>query len=202
MLRIGRCAQGIARQSTVASTRSFTHGFRYRSPQSLNWSATAGAIGLAGGAVALNLSSKRVDCETSPESAQTAPSPATTSDEGVEEVPQSIVNYKHLGFGSGCGVFLKKGAKILAFFIGGAFVFLQYMRSQGLIVVKWDNISKRYNASLKRKFEGDEQKGVTVATVWNKLVEYVLSHLLIHANTANPASSQQISRVVQPSSPV
>lgn len=74
--------------------------------------------------------------------------------------------------GSGCGVFLKKGAKILAFFIGAAFVFLQYMRSQGLIVVKWDNISRRYNASLKRKVgDNSTSDGVAVARVWNRLVE-------------------------------
>lgn len=73
---------------------------------------------------------------------------------------------------SGCGVFIKKGAKILAFFIGAAFVFLQYMRSQGLIVVKWDNISRRYNASLKRKLGDDgTSDGIVVTRVWNKLVE-------------------------------
>lgn len=58
------------------------------------------------------------------------------------------------------------------------------MRSQGLIVVKWDKMSKRYNASLRRKLsDSNSQRGVTVATVWNKLVECVIFNAL--SNTTN-----------------
>lgn len=101
MLRFSRCAQGLSRQSTIGSARFYSQGLRYRSPQRLNWSATAGAFGLTGGVLALHMNRNRVDCESNPESAEVAPSPANTSDEGVEDVPESIVNYKHLGFGSG-----------------------------------------------------------------------------------------------------
>ncbi|EOQ99825.1 hypothetical protein E3P92_02021 [Wallemia ichthyophaga] len=178
MLKLSRCAQGFSKQAIPRSGRSYFPAIRYRSPQKSNFFTTAGAIGLTGSAVALDMHRNRLNCESNPESSQVAPSPANTSDEGVEDVPDSIVNYKHLGFGSVCGIccgiFLKKGAKILAFFVGGAFVFLQYMRSQGLIVVKWDKMSKRYNASLRRKLsDSSSQRGVTVATVWNKLVDFL-----------------------------
>ncbi|TIB86867.1 hypothetical protein E3Q06_01414 [Wallemia mellicola] len=149
-----------------------------QSPQSAKLSIAGGAIGLTGGLLAFNMHNKKVMCEASPEASEIKPTPVTQSDEDIEDLPESIVNYRHLGFGSVCGiccgVFLKKGAKILAFFIGAAFVFLQYMRSQGLIVVKWDNISRRYNASLKRKVgDNSTSDGVAVARVWNRLVDFL-----------------------------
>ena len=74
----------------------------------------------------------------------------------------------------GCGVFIKKGAKAIAFLVGAGFVFLQYLRSQGLVVVKWNNISKRYNASINRRFgDGDPSNPVTVYSIWNKFINFL-----------------------------
>lgn len=49
--------------------------------------------------------------------------------DAFREAPKSDINVYNLGFGTVCGicagVFIKKGAKLLAFVLGGAFVFLQ-----------------------------------------------------------------------------
>lgn len=72
-----------------------------QSPQSVKLSIAGGAIGLTGGLLALNMHNRKIICEASPESSEIKPTPLTQSDEAVEDVPESIVNYKHLGFGSG-----------------------------------------------------------------------------------------------------
>lgn len=61
-----------------------------------------------------------------------APFSSASSDSGIPQqadMPKSDVNVYNLGFGTVCGIcsgiFIKKGAKFLAFLLGGGFVLLQ-----------------------------------------------------------------------------
>ena len=53
--------------------------------------------------------------------------------------PASAVNYYELTFGTVCGlcagVFIKKGAKAVAFFLGGVFVLLQVRNFSTLVII-------------------------------------------------------------------
>lgn len=58
------------------------------------------------------------------------------------------MNYYELTFGTVCGicagVFVKKGAKALAFVFGGVFVMLQYLGSMSLVRVDWARAATRF----------------------------------------------------------
>ncbi|OCH95029.1 hypothetical protein OBBRIDRAFT_768631 [Obba rivulosa] len=62
--------------------------------------------------------------------------------------PASSVKYLELTFGTVCGicagVFVKKGSKAVAFILGGAFVFLQYLGSLSLVRVDWSRAAQRF----------------------------------------------------------
>lgn len=64
-----------------------------------------------------------------------APFSSSSSDSGVPhhpDMPKSDVNVYNLGFGTVCGIcsgiFIKKGAKFIAFLLGGGFILLQVGR--------------------------------------------------------------------------
>ncbi|TFY53161.1 hypothetical protein EVJ58_g9605 [Rhodofomes roseus] len=62
--------------------------------------------------------------------------------------PQSSVSYYELTFGTVAGicagVFVKKGAKAVAFMLGGVFVLLQYLGSLNLLRVDWPRMASRF----------------------------------------------------------
>ncbi|KIY50951.1 hypothetical protein FISHEDRAFT_71254 [Fistulina hepatica ATCC 64428] len=62
--------------------------------------------------------------------------------------PQSSVSLYGLSFGvvTGicAGIFVKKGAKAIAFVVGGVFVLLQYLQSLSFIRVNWAHIDSRF----------------------------------------------------------
>ncbi|KAI0724101.1 FUN14 family-domain-containing protein, partial [Fomitopsis betulina] len=62
--------------------------------------------------------------------------------------PQSSVSYYELTFGTVAGictgVFVKKGAKAVAFMLGGVFVLLQYLGSLNLLRVDWSRMAFRF----------------------------------------------------------
>ncbi|CDO72852.1 hypothetical protein BN946_scf185002.g37 [Trametes cinnabarina] len=62
--------------------------------------------------------------------------------------PSSIVSFYELTFGTVCGicagVFVKKGAKAVAFVMGGVFVLLQYLGSLSLVRVNWNRAASRF----------------------------------------------------------
>ncbi|CAD6567493.1 MAG: hypothetical protein CYPHOPRED_001773 [Cyphobasidiales sp. Tagirdzhanova-0007] len=65
-----------------------------------------------------------------------------------EEPPvESSLDLRSLSFGAvagiSTGVFVKKGLKAVGFLLGGAFVFLQYMASRGLVNVDWRSMARR-----------------------------------------------------------
>ncbi|WFD07003.1 hypothetical protein MVES1_002358 [Malassezia vespertilionis] len=66
--------------------------------------------------------------------------------------PKSIVNVYELSFGTICGlcagIFIKKGFKLIAVFLGAAYVMLQYLASRKLVNVNWKSIESTYNKSI------------------------------------------------------
>ncbi|KLT41498.1 hypothetical protein CC85DRAFT_235845, partial [Cutaneotrichosporon oleaginosum] len=65
---------------------------------------------------------------------------------------QSIVSVPTLTFGAVtgicAGVFVKKGFKLVAFFLGGVFVLLQYLQSKSYVTVDWGKVSKSYDGAF------------------------------------------------------
>ncbi|GAA5904838.1 hypothetical protein JCM6882_003219 [Rhodosporidiobolus microsporus] len=106
---------------------------------------------------------------------------AASGGEGGRPVPkeaESILNLRDLGFGtvSGIcvGVFVKKGLKAVAFALGGAFIFLQYLSSRSLISVNWSGLASSYDSFItKRAGPPAAQGGNRLAGLWRWFVDFV-----------------------------
>lgn len=136
--------------------------FRSSSEQGQARSGSTSSVGIFSTSLGLSLgifgffqSQKSLSLESStaaPTPAPQSPPPSSTTPPAPKDLPQSQVNPYNLGFGTVCGicagVFIKKGAKFIAFLLGGAFVLLQYLNSQGLVRVNWSALSKRYESTL------------------------------------------------------
>ncbi|KAE9399302.1 hypothetical protein BT96DRAFT_820800, partial [Gymnopus androsaceus JB14] len=91
--------------------------------------------------------------------------------------PQSSISLYELGFGTVAGicagVFIKKGAKAVAFFLGGVFVLLQYLGSFSLLRVDWMRMGKRFESVFYTTDGSGTKKAPTVWTAWNWLVDFL-----------------------------
>lgn len=71
----------------------------------------------------------------------------------TKEEAQSIVNLYELSFGTVCGlcagIFIKKGLKLTAFFLGGAYVLLQFLASRSLVRINWNSIESVYDSAVR-----------------------------------------------------
>ncbi|KAJ9097706.1 hypothetical protein QFC21_004744 [Naganishia friedmannii] len=78
-------------------------------------------------------------------SSTAAPAPSGKADALPTE---SILSPYELSFGAICGIcagiFIKKGAKLIAFFLGGTYVLMQYMQSRSFININWSKLSSAY----------------------------------------------------------
>ncbi|KAJ9123989.1 hypothetical protein QFC22_000781 [Naganishia vaughanmartiniae] len=78
-------------------------------------------------------------------SSTAAPAPSGKADSLPTE---SILSPYELSFGAICGIcagiFIKKGAKLIAFFLGGTYVLMQYMQSRSFININWSKLSSAY----------------------------------------------------------
>ncbi|KAB5596471.1 hypothetical protein CTheo_108 [Ceratobasidium theobromae] len=92
--------------------------------------------------------------------------------------PKSSLNKYELTFGSltgiCAGIFIKKGAKTVAFSLGGIFVLLQYFNSTDLTKTNWSVASARFE----RLFYSPEKAGEprhppTIAALWNSLIDFL-----------------------------
>jgi len=129
--------------------------------------------GFTGAGIGLHaFTSPVVKCE-SPANTQTIPPPATPQGRSP---PQSAVSIYELTFGSVCGmcagVFIKKGAKAIAFVLGGVFVLLQYLGSTSMIRVDWAAASSRFE-NLFYRTEGDVRRAPTIGSLWKWLVDFL-----------------------------
>ncbi|KAF9483890.1 hypothetical protein BDN70DRAFT_246158 [Pholiota conissans] len=92
--------------------------------------------------------------------------------------PTSSVSLYELGFGTVAGlcagVFVKKGAKAMAWFLGGIFVLLQYLGSTSLIRVNWTKMSSRFESMF---HSNDPATGASrppnVLSLWNWLIDFL-----------------------------
>ncbi|KAG8764304.1 hypothetical protein FRC11_005108 [Ceratobasidium sp. 423] len=93
--------------------------------------------------------------------------------------PKSSLNTYELTFGSVAGicagVFIKKGAKAVAFFLGGIFVLLQYFNAINIAKTDWSAVSARlerlfYSSPTKA---GEPRRPPTIATLWAWLVDFL-----------------------------
>ncbi|KAI0318654.1 FUN14 family-domain-containing protein [Amylostereum chailletii] len=137
------------------------------------------AAGLASVGLGLSIysNSKTIYCE--PGSAPATPPKHTTSSSGLQPLPPpppSSVNFYELSFGTVCGicagVFIKKGAKALAFAFGGVFVLLQYLGSKSIVKVDWGRASSRFERAFYTEANG-VRRPPSVGSAWRWLVDFL-----------------------------
>jgi len=91
--------------------------------------------------------------------------------------PESIVNMYELTFGTVCGlcagVFVKKGAKTLAFVFGGIFVLLQYLSATSLVKVDWARAAARFEGLFYTLDANGTRRPPTVYSLWRRLVDFL-----------------------------
>ncbi|KJA27544.1 hypothetical protein HYPSUDRAFT_114307, partial [Hypholoma sublateritium FD-334 SS-4] len=105
-----------------------------------------------------------------------APPPVYPDERGPP--PASSVSVYELGFGTVAGicagVFLKKGAKAIAFLLGGVFVLLQYLGSASLVRVDWGRAASKFEDAF---HSTDPKTGVSrapnVFRLWNWLIDFL-----------------------------
>ncbi|GAA5897089.1 FUN14 domain-containing protein [Sporobolomyces salmoneus] len=103
---------------------------------------------------------------------------AASAASGEYKEAESMLNLRDLGFGtvSGIcvGVFVKKGLRAVAFLLGGAFVFLQYMSSRSLININWGALTSSYDSLItSRAGPPASQGGNRVVGLWNWFIDFV-----------------------------
>ncbi|KAH7340811.1 hypothetical protein B0J17DRAFT_335051 [Rhizoctonia solani] len=107
------------------------------------------------------------------------PGPGNLGSDPLPPPPKSSLNTYELTFGSVAGicagVFIKKGAKAVAFFLGGVFVLLQYFNAIDITQTNWGAASARferlfYSAPAKT---GEPRRPATIATLWAWLVDFL-----------------------------
>ncbi|WWD16175.1 hypothetical protein CI109_100600 [Kwoniella shandongensis] len=128
--------------------------------------------------------SRQTRCEALYSSSPASPVGTSTigssgdSTEGT--APGSILSVYELSFGAVCGicagVFVKKGAKAIAFLLGGVFVLLQYMSSKSYISVDWARLSNKYETAFGGKTPTGKYNGPTIGGVWNRIVDFLTAN--------------------------
>ncbi|TDL27364.1 hypothetical protein BD410DRAFT_782457 [Rickenella mellea] len=123
-----------------------------------------------------NISRPVIQCEASP-----SPSPAEPPNvpDPLPPPPQSAVNIYELSFGTVAGicagVFVKKGAKALAFFLGGVFVLLQYFVSMSFVRVDWGRIGTKFENLFYTTDASGNRLAPTISSLWTWLLNFLLA---------------------------
>lgn len=129
------------------------------------------AAGFAGIALGIaTCTAPIIHCDSSTQSTAPAPPPQAPP-------PESIVNLYELTFGTVAGmcagVFIKKGAKMVAFFLGGVFVLLQYLGSLSLVRVDWGRMASRFENLLYTKDALGNKRAPTISSMWRWVVDFL-----------------------------
>ncbi|KAF9456790.1 FUN14 family-domain-containing protein, partial [Collybia nuda] len=127
--------------------------------------------GIAGIGLGIFSSEPRLHCDTPPIQNPNKQSPEFPSP------PTSTVSFYELSFGTVtgfcAGIFVKKGIKAVAWFLGGIFVLLQYLGSESLVRVDWGRMATRFE----RIFYTTDASGVTqkpsVTSLWAWIVDFL-----------------------------
>jgi FUN14 domain-containing protein 1 len=105
------------------------------------------------------------------------PKGAASSGEPYPPPPTSSVSVYELSFGTVCGicagVFIKKGAKVVAFTLGGVFVLLQYLGSKSIYKVDWSRMSHRFERVFYKEDASGVRRPPTVYSLWRWLVDFL-----------------------------
>ncbi|KAN0076976.1 FUN14 family domain containing protein [Tylopilus felleus] len=138
--------------------------------RSLPWVLTAtGIAGIALG-ISSSTSSSTLYCDDIPPSIDKA-IPA------LPPPPKSSVNAYELAFGTVCGlcagVFAKKSARMVAFFLGGLFVVLQYLGSVSLVKVDWARMASRFEDLFYTTDVLGNKKPPTIGSIWKWMVDFL-----------------------------
>ncbi|KAG9318792.1 FUN14 family-domain-containing protein [Chiua virens] len=124
---------------------------------------TTGVAGAALGISSLKISSA---LHYAPPPSKALPSP-----------PKSSVNVYELTFGTVCGlsagVFVKKSAYLVAYFLGGLFVILQWLGSVDLVKVDWARMASRFENLCYTTDAVGHRKPPTVASIWKWIVDFL-----------------------------
>ncbi|KAF8969973.1 FUN14 family-domain-containing protein [Flammula alnicola] len=109
------------------------------------------------------------------------PKPTTTTPPIYPEdrgpLPESSVSLYELGFGTVAGlcagVFVKKGSKAVAWFLGGIFVLLQYLGSASLVRVDWKRMAGKFENLFYTKDATGATRPPNVLSLWNWLIDFL-----------------------------
>ncbi|KAI0362261.1 hypothetical protein OH77DRAFT_1389225 [Trametes cingulata] len=91
--------------------------------------------------------------------------------------PSSRVNFYELTFGTVCGicagVFVKKGARAVAFVMGGVFVLLQYLGSLSLVRVDWSRAATRFENLFYTKDATGAKRPPNVGSLFRWIIDFL-----------------------------
>lgn len=79
-------------------------------------------------------------------------------------------------------MFIKKGLKLIAFLLGGGFVFLQYLSSQRVVSVDWSKLGQRYSNVLESSAGGPADpkakgwSGSMGARIYHRFVDFLTAN--------------------------
>ncbi|KAI0748265.1 FUN14 family-domain-containing protein [Daedaleopsis nitida] len=161
-------------------------GSMLRDKQFLSVSSHLLKIAMGGVALSLTFLAAPVlycDPATSKKAPATPPPPPTQNrtssptPPALPPPPQSSVNFYELTFGTVCGicagVFVKKGARIVAFALGGVFVLLQYLGSVSLVRVDWNRAATRFENLVYTKDASGANRPPNVGSLFRWIVDFL-----------------------------
>ncbi|EIW85034.1 hypothetical protein CONPUDRAFT_79733 [Coniophora puteana RWD-64-598 SS2] len=100
-----------------------------------------------------------------------------SSEINAPPAPSSMVNMRELTFGTVCGVcagvFIKKGARLVAFCLGGVFVLLQFLGSASIVRIDWRQAGARFENLFYRTDSLGHKRAPTIGSIWNGLVNFL-----------------------------
>ena len=191
-LVLGLNPSAALRQSTARSTllvhrnaaRLSFHNYRYWAPQisqttnlairksNVTFWTTISVVCFGFGASEA-LTPSVLQCDASPDSISSPP----PRELDTTPPPSSMVNVRELTFGTVCGVcagvFIKKGARLVAFCLGGVFVLLQFLGSASLIRVDWRQAGARFENIFYRTDSLGRKSAPTIGSVWNGIIKFL-----------------------------
>ncbi|KII88642.1 hypothetical protein PLICRDRAFT_698988 [Plicaturopsis crispa FD-325 SS-3] len=137
----------------------------------------AGIFGVGLGVTALTLPKVYCDVPDRRSPNSRTPLPIVETPQPPPPPPTSSVNLYELSFGTVCGicagVFIKKGAKALAFVFGGVFVLLQYLSSVSVVRVDWQKMGAGFEKLASTDDGKGNRKGLTVGSLWRWVVDFL-----------------------------
>ncbi|KAF9264789.1 hypothetical protein L218DRAFT_925350 [Marasmius fiardii PR-910] len=146
------------------------------------------AVGITGLGMGISLLTRpSILCEpVPPKQAEGTSIPPPYSSSGIPPPPESAVNVYELSFGTVtgicAGVFVKKGAKMVAFVLGGIFVLLQYLGSASIIRIDWGLAAKRFEGWFYTTDAAGVKRPPTVYSLWNALVTFLTADFQARAS--------------------